>query len=65
MVKIGLEIFKSKAGGTLSRSLFDNFVSFILGFKELEHLNAPALFSAKIQKGKEVKKNEEERFYSH
>jgi hypothetical protein len=48
MVKIGLEIFNSKAGGTLSLS--DNFVSFILGFKEMGHLNAPSLFSAKIQK---------------
>jgi hypothetical protein len=50
MVKIGFEVFKSKAGGTLSVSLSDNFVSFILGFKELGHLNAQLFFSAKIQK---------------
>jgi hypothetical protein len=52
MVKIGLEVFKSKAGGALIRreSLSDNFVSFILGFKEMGHLNAPSLSSAKIQK---------------
>jgi hypothetical protein len=52
MVKIGLEVFKSKAGGALIRreSLSDNFVSFILGFKEMGHLNVLSLSSAKIQK---------------